>query len=75
MINLQHCISVVHAENGKVYRFMAIMLREWQGPNRFRSFWSSSAAGNGSNLVPYSIPVEHFTITKPPIHHLLFIIF
>lgn len=30
MINLQHCISVVHAENGKLYRFMAIMLREWQ---------------------------------------------
>lgn len=34
------------------------------GPNRFRSFWSSSAAGNGSYLVWYSIPVQHFTIYK-----------
>lgn len=31
------------------------------GPNRFRSFWSSSAAGNGSYLLPYDSQ-HHFTI-------------
>ena len=30
MTNLQHSILVVHAANGKVYVFMAIMLRDCQ---------------------------------------------